>query len=557
VSTRPRRLRPVPITFSVSSQSAERASADLLALGVFAAPSSGKASSGKPSSGKSRSGKAAASLEGPGVDALDAALDGRLAAFVEEARFTGKPGETLAVPTNGRLGAKAALLVGLGPRDDVTPAGLRRAAATLARRADQATSVATTLTAAAPDADPVAVTQAVAEGIALGAYQYLAYKSDGTPTQLRRVTLLGPGGAAVRDALARARVVTDAVAWARDMVNTPSGAKSPAEFAAAARKLLTGKGVTVTVLTEAQIRAQRMGGVIGVGQGSDRPPRFVKVVYNPPGGRARGTLALVGKGVVFDSGGISIKPSAGMEEMKTDMSGAAAALATMATLRALGVRHRVVSYTPMVENMPSGGAIRPGDVLRMRDGTTVEVLNTDAEGRLILADALALAVEDGADAIVDLATLTGACVVALGNKVAGVMGNDDEWVAQVRDAADRAGEPVWPLPLPPEYRKLLDSEIADLANISSGRYGGAITAGLFLESFVGEVAWVHMDIAGPARAPADDGELTQGGTGFGVRTLAELVRTFEVPKKPSSKARSASKRSRPKRAPAKKARKSA
>ena len=216
-----------------------------------------------------------------------------------------------------------------------------------------------------------------------------------------------------------ARVVTDAVAWARDIVNEPSLTKSPEDFAASAKKLLAGKGVTVTVLTEAQIRAQKMGGVIGVGQGSERPPRFVKVTYDPPGGKARGTLAFVGKGVTFDTGGISIKPADGMEAMKTDMGGAAAALGAMSALKALGVRHRVVSYTPMVENMPSGIAIRPGDVLRMRDGQTVEVLNTDAEGRLILADALAWAVEDQVDAIVDLATLTGACVVALGEKVAG------------------------------------------------------------------------------------------------------------------------------------------
>jgi leucyl aminopeptidase len=221
-----------------------------------------------------------------------------------------------------------------------------------------------------------------------------------------------------------------------------------------------------------------------------------------------------------------------METMKTDMSGAAAVLAAMSVLSELGIRHRVVAYAPMVENMPSGSAIRPGDVLRMRSGTTVEVLNTDAEGRLILADALALASSERADAIVDLATLTGACVVALGEKVAGVMGNDDGWIGQVRAAADRAGEPMWPLPLPKDYRRLLDSEVADLRNISTGSWGGALTAGLFLERFVDDVAWAHLDIAGPARAAADDGELTKGGTGFGVRTLLELASAFEPPRRP-------------------------
>jgi len=501
----------VTITCSVAAQPIGQVKVDLVAVPVFAKRALG-----------------------PGADAVDRALGGALVGFMTEAGFEGKPGETLMVPVTG-MGAKTALLVGVGARDDVTVATLRRAGAAIARRATWVVSVATTVASAVPaSVTPEAAAYALAEGAALGAYQYLAFKTKGEPTKLRRVVLVGdPGNGgrkAVTAALARARVVTDAVAWARDIVNEPSLTKSPADFAASARKLLAGKGVSVTILTEPQIRAQKMGGVIGVGQGSERPPRFVKVVYDPPGGKARGTLALVGKGVTFDTGGISIKPADGMEAMKTDMGGAAAALGAMSTLAALGVKHRVVSYTPMVENMPSGNAIRPGDVLRMRDGQTVEVLNTDAEGRLILADALAWAVEENADAIVDLATLTGACVVALGEKVAGLMGNDDAWSAQVQAAADRAGEPMWHLPLPDDYRKNLESEVADLRNISNNRYGGALTAGLFLEAFVDDRPWVHLDIAGPARASADDGELARGGTGFGVRTLVELASTFAPPK---------------------------
>ena len=320
--------------------------------------------------------------------------------------------------------------------------------------------------------------------------------------------------------------VSNAVIWARDMVNEPSGAKSPAAFADAAKKLLRGKGVTVKVLDVAQMTKEALGGVLGVGQGSNQPPRFVKVTYNPAG--SRGALALVGKGVVFDSGGLSIKPAGGMEQMKTDMGGGAAVLAAMSTLKELGVKTKVTAYVPMVENMPSGHAIRPGDVLKIRNGKTVEVLNTDAEGRLILADALSLAVEDEPDAIVDAATLTGACMVALGDKVAGLMSNRDTWGDQVRAAADRAGEPVWPLPLPKAYRKQIESEIADVKNIG-GSYGGALTAGLFLEEFVGDVPWVHLDIAGPARANADDGELVRGGTGFGVRTFIEVASAFRKP----------------------------
>ncbi|MBM3672097.1 MAG: leucyl aminopeptidase [Actinobacteria bacterium] len=513
------------ISFSATTQDVAKVRADLLAVPFFADR-----------------------VPGPGGDIVEKAFGGGLKTFLEGAGFSGKPGETIVVPLNGKTAAKNAVLIGLGARDEVDAATLRRAGAALARRAAKASSIVTTVAGAADNGlTAEAAAGAFAEGVILGSYKFLEYKSEGEQTKLRKVSLASTGGAKVQAALKRAQVITEAVAWARDMVNEPAGAKSPTEFAAAARRLLTGKGVRVTILNEAQMRTQKMGGVLGVGQGSVRPPRFVKVVYEPTGKKARGTLALVGKGVIFDSGGLSIKPAQGMETMKTDMSGAAAVLATMATLRALGVKHRVVAYAPMVENMPSGNAIRPGDVLKMRNGKTVEVLNTDAEGRLILADALALAVTDGSDAMVDLATLTGACVVALGEKVAGLMGNDSGWVDQVRSASDRAGEPTWPLPLPDEYRKLLESEVADLRNIGTSGMGGALTAGIFLEAFVDEVPWAHLDIAGPARAGSDDGELTKGGTGFGVRTLVELVEHFDPPapkpKKPKKSARKPPKKS--------------
>lgn len=494
------------IAFSTTNQAPARVRADLLAVPFFAERDAG-----------------------PGVDAVDKALGGGLVAFLKETGFSGKPGETLTVPLPTGSLAKTAVLVGLGPRAELSTAVLRRAAAAVARRASKATSVATTLAAAADGLEPDVAAGAVTEGVALGSYRFLEYKSEGEPTRLRRVVLVGVSGAKVDAAVKNAQVITDAVAWARDMVNQPASAMSPAGFAASAKQLLAGKGVRVTVLTEAQMRTERMGGVLGVGQGSERPPRFVKAVYEPTRAKARGTLALVGKGVVFDSGGLSLKTAGGMETMKTDMGGAAAVLATMSTLRALGVRHRVVAYAPMVENMPSGNAIRPGDVLKMRSGATVEVLNTDAEGRLILADALALAASEKADAIIDAATLTGACVVALGEKIAGVMGNHDAWVEDVRAASERVGEPMWPLPLPDDYRKLLESEIADLRNIGTSGMGGALTAGLFLEAFVDDVPWVHLDIAGPARSGSDDGELAKGGTGFAVRTLVEVARTFTPP----------------------------
>jgi leucyl aminopeptidase len=494
----------VSLSFTVATTAADRVAADLLAVPI-----------------------AKDAAFGPGADAVDAALDGGLAAFLAEAGFDGKLGDTLAVPTGGRLKAKAALLVGIGDPAELTVDGVRRAAAAVARRASKVASVATTLATAGSDLAVADAAQGVAEGFVLGGYEYLEYKGNATASKLRKVTVIAGGGAPVRAAVERGATIGAAVTWARDMVNTPSKEKSPSDMVAAARKLLRNKGISVQVLDVKQLQAQGMGGVLGVGQGSQQSPRFLKMTYAPAGARGK-PLAFVGKGVVFDSGGLSLKTAGGMETMKTDMSGGAAVIAAMSTLTDLGVKTRVTGYVPLVENMPSGTAIRPGDVLKIRNGKTVEVLNTDAEGRLILADALSLASEEKPAAVIDLATLTGACMVALGDKIAGLMTNDDDWAAQVRAAADRAGEPVWPLPLPSDYRKQLESEVADMKNIG-GSYGGALTAGLFLQEFVDAAPWVHLDIAGPARAGADDGYLTKGGTGFGVRTLVELARTFATP----------------------------
>jgi leucyl aminopeptidase len=498
----------VTIAFRVSAAAPATIRTDLLAVPVFA-------------------GRAL----GPGAEVLDDALGGGLGAFLAEAGCEGKIGDAVLVPAGEDLSARAVLVLGLGERDALTLDALRRAGALLAQRATRVTTAATTLLDAIPGSmDRTDAAQAIAEGVVLGGYQFLDYTSKRKPTKLARVTLLGGGGAGVTRAAARGVLIAEATCWARDIINTPSNDKAPEVFAKAAQSFLRGRGVRVQVLGPDEIRRARMGGVLGVGQGSARRPRFVKVTYTPPGARGP-ALALVGKGVVFDTGGISIKPAAGMETMKTDMSGAAAVLATMAVLKELGVKQRVVAYAPLVENMPSGTAIRPGDVLKHRNGVTTEVLNTDAEGRLILADALALAVDDGAGAIVDVATLTGACMVALGDRIAGLMGNDDAWRDAVRAAADRVGESVWPLPLPEEYRPLLESEVADLRNISTGGYGGALTAGLFLQAFVKDVPWVHLDIAGPSRAATGYGYMPKGGTGFATRTLIELARTYTPPKR--------------------------
>jgi leucyl aminopeptidase len=350
---------------------------------------------------------------------------------------------------------------------------------------------------------------------------------------LERLVVVGTGKG-VRAALDRGARVAAAVALARDLVNEPAGTLTPSRLAEVAAEVASGCGLALTVWDEAAIAREGLGGLAGVARGSDEPPRLICLEHTPDGATQRARIALVGKGITFDSGGLSIKTAEGMETMKTDMSGAAAVLATMSAIHALVPDVAVVAIVPASENMPGGRATKPGDVLRIRNGTTVEVLNTDAEGRLVLADALSLAVEAGVDAIVDLATLTGACKIALGPKIAGLMGNQDGWTEQVRAAAERAGESVWPLPLPDEYRRSIDSDVADVKNIGSDRWGGALTAGLFLREFVGSVPWAHLDIAGPARSSEDDGYLRKGGTGWGVRTLLELLATCRPPSRPEA-----------------------
>ncbi|HEX2574898.1 MAG TPA: leucyl aminopeptidase, partial [Aquihabitans sp.] len=281
-------------------------------------------------------------------------------------------------------------------------------------------------------------------------------------------------------------------------------------------------GLDIEVLDRDAMVEAGLGGLLGVARGSYQEPKLVKLEHRPDG-RAKGHVVLVGKGITFDAGGLSIKTATGMEKMKGDMAGAATVLGAMSLVPTLAPRVRVTAYLPLTDNMLGPDAMRVGDVLRIRGGRTVEVLNTDAEGRLILADALALAVEDEPDAIVDLATLTGACMVALGDRTAGLFGNHEALSERLLDAAEAAGEAVWPLPMPDHLRKPLDSEIADLRNIGTGGYGGASTAAIFLREFVGDVPWAHLDIAGPADASSAYDEVSKGGTGFGVRTLVRLL----------------------------------
>ena len=447
-------------------------------------------------------------------------------AFLEGQGFDGKPGQTCVAPGgDGRV----VVAVGLGDEADATVATYRRAAAALARAAQRQRSVATDLLEAVPERlDRPAVAQAIAEGAVLGAYRYTELKTDPEPSRIASVLLAGRGGQRVGAALERGRAIAEAVCLARDLVNQPGGTLTPAAFAARAEELAASGGFSAEVLDRSAIEDQKLGGLLGVNRGSDQEPRFVRLAWEPE--RPRGTVALVGKGITFDSGGLSLKSTDSMVGMKGDMAGAAAVLATFSALDSVCPPVRVLGFLPLTDNMPGGDATRVGDVLRIRNGTTVEVLNTDAEGRLVLADALSLAGEAEPDAIVDLATLTGACMVALGTGIAGLMGNHDGFVEQVRAAAGTAGEPVWPLPLPDELRPQLDSDVADMKNVGAARWGGALIAGLFLERFVPEgIPWAHLDIAGPADATEEASESRKGGTGFGVRTLLRLLSDFRRP----------------------------
>jgi leucyl aminopeptidase len=458
-----------------------------------------------------------ASLEAQGIDA----------GFLAAQGFKAKPGESSVVPG---AGGGVVVALGLGLRDEATVATYRKAAAALARATTRQAHLAIDLLDDVPEhLERPDVAQALTEGVVLGAYRYTALKSDPEPHHVESLTVVGRGAKRVQTALERGRSVAEAVCLARDLVNQPGGTLTPTAFATRAEELGALRHFEVEVLDREAIEEEGLGGLLGVNRGSTEPPRFVQLSWQPDR-KPRGTVALVGKGITFDSGGLSLKTADGMIGMKGDMAGAAAVLATFSALETVHPPVRVLGFLPLTDNMPGGDATRVGDVLRIRNGKTVEVLNTDAEGRLVLADALSLASEAGPDAIVDLATLTGACMVALGMKVAGVMGNHEGFIDQVCAAADAEAEPMWPLPLPEDMRRQIDSDVADMKNVASARWGGALIAGVFLQEFVAEeTPWVHLDIAGPADAAEDDGLTRKGGTGFGVRTLLRLLSDFRRP----------------------------
>jgi leucyl aminopeptidase len=431
-----------------------------------------------------------------------------VAGLLVREKAKGEAGEVVALPlVEGPL--ERLLLFGVGP---ATPKDLRRAGAVLARRAKSSPTLVVDLTGV--DLVPGAL-RALAEGLLLASYTF-TLKPGADPRPLQEVVLVAP--AARQAELDRAVTTARATALARDLVNTPSREKTPDWLAGQARTALA--DLAVEVRDEAQLARDGFGGIVGVGQGSARPPRFIEASYDGGGSRH---VVLVGKGITFDTGGLSLKPNDGMLAMKTDMGGAAAVLGALRAVADLGLQLKVTALVGAAENMPSGSAQRPGDVLTQYGGRTVEVLNTDAEGRLVLADALAYADRDlDADVLVDVATLTGAMPVALGRRTAGMFASDDALAGQLEAASVTSGERLWRMPLVEDYRQALDSPVADLRNIGDPRkklQGGSITAALFLREFTGGRPWAHLDIAGAGRVETDEDELVKGGTGYGVRLL--------------------------------------
>ncbi|MGW7240369.1 leucyl aminopeptidase [Streptomyces sp. NPDC054804] len=466
----------------------------------------------------------------PGAEAVDKAYDGKLADVLETLGASGAEGELTKLPSPAGFKSPLVIAVGLGAEPDggagYDAEALRRAAGLAARTLNGAKKAAFAL----PVEDAAAV-GVIAEGVLLGAYSFDVYKGNGGngtakngKAPLAEATLLGgkPRDAAHKATLARATAVSEELNRARDLVNTPPNDLTPAAFAAIAQRAAKEHGLKIQILDDKALAKDGYGGILGVGGGSAATPRLVKLSYTSP--EADKHLAFVGKGITYDSGGISLKPAGHNETMKCDMSGAAAVFAAVVSAARLGLRVNVTGWLALAENMPSGSAVRPGDVLRMYSGKTVEVLNTDAEGRLVLADALWAASAEKPDAIVDVATLTGAMMLALGSRTFGVMANDDAFRTAIHEAAEEVGEPAWPMPLPEHLRKGMDSPTADIANMGE-RMGGGLVAGLFLREFVGEgITWAHLDIAGPAfNEGGPFGYTPKGGTGSAVRTLVRLA----------------------------------
>lgn len=462
--------------------------------------------------------------EGPAA-IIDKALGGAISGLIDKKEIKGKLNEITLIHSLGKLPAAKVVVVGLGKKSELTLDRLRGAAAELSRhlRSKGADDFATAVIGAgvndieAPDA-----VQAITEGILLGLYTFRKHITKEPESEIRRVTIVtGPGRNKLEQACRKGEILADAAILARDIVNEPSNFMTPTAMANEAVKLAKNYGLELTVLERASMEEMGMGAIIGVAKGSDEPPKFIVLSYN--GKRSKEIdIALVGKSITFDSGGISIKPSEGMCEMKGDNAGGAAVIAAMGAIARLRPGINVLAVCAATENLPSGHALKPGDVLTAMNGKTIEIISTDAEGRLTLADALSYAVKQGAKRIVDIATLTGSMRVALGTLCTGTFSNNKELEEMIIVAGAKAGERFWAMPMYPEYKEQNKSEVADLQN-TGGRYAGSITAAQFLDEFVGETPWVHLDIAGTSMSDKERGIIVKGATGVPVRTMVNLV----------------------------------
>jgi leucyl aminopeptidase len=456
------------------------------------------------------------------VHRLDGALSGAIGRALESGEFKGKPGERLRLGAEG-IAAQRVFLVGLGKGRPDTDA-LRRAAAAAVRVTSSASGKRAALLAPPQRGRAADDGRALAEGALLGAYRFDRYRTIQPPREpLESLELIASGASqsGLRSGVKAGESVAASTNFARDLSNEPGSVCTPAWLAARAREMAREVGLRARVFDEKELERRRMGGLLAVGRGSAHAPRMI-VLEHGARHSGRRTVALVGKGITFDTGGISIKPAASMEEMKHDMSGGAAVLGALRAAALLRLPLHVVGIVPAAQNSPGGRAYLPGDVVRTASGKTIEVLNTDAEGRVVLADGLHFGQSFRPDAIVDLATLTGACIIALGRHCAALMGNDANLLERVIVAGQTSGERVWPLPLWDEHKKQIESHIADVKN-TAGRDAATITAGAFLSHFVGEVPWAHLDIAGKESVSADDPLCVKGATGFGVRLLVALL----------------------------------
>jgi leucyl aminopeptidase len=462
------------------------------------------------------------------VAGLDKATGGELARAVSSREFQAKPYELFVTPVAERSWkARRVAVIGGGRRSESGGDTTRKVAATAGIWARQKRVPRMTFVLRG-HGDVMELAQVAAEGLTLSEFNGGSYKTiEPAPAAAPAWTIAAPGStpdvlSRVADAVARGRILGEASNLARDLANEPSNTLTPREFAKRAAAIASEAGVRVEILDEDKITELGMGLLLGVARGSSEPPRVIVFRYDPPGAPDKPVLGLVGKGITFDTGGISIKPADGMERMKDDMSGGAAVACAMRAIAQLQAPMRVIGVVPATENMPGGRAIKPGDILKSAAGKTVEVINTDAEGRLILGDGLWYARQLGATHLVDVATLTGAVVVALGKTTSGLFGAPDEWVERVRKVAERAGDRAWPLPLYDDYREQLKSEIADMMN-TGGRPAGSITAAMFLKEFTDNLPWAHLDIAGTAWVDDAKPFLPKGPSGVAVRTLAELA----------------------------------